>query len=297
MIRTEASLTFVRRCIGVAGLLAWVSLFLGVAAGAQGQKPQQATSGTQGPSPAIAEGRQEFESRCASCHGLDGRGGERAPDVATRAGVQRRSDAELFKIIQTGIPAAGMPSFGTLEGSRINALVSYLRLLQGKTEGSKVAGDPQKGKTLFYSKTRCADCHMMEGAGGYIASDLSTFGRTRAPEEIRDAITQPGRDSGTSRGVVAVTTHDGQNFSGVLRNEDNFSLQLQTLDGVFHLFLKTDVTNVARQAEPLMPSNYGSLLNKSEIDDLISYMVAAARSSRSEPAPGTKRNRNDEDED
>jgi hypothetical protein len=82
-----------------------------------------------------------------------------------------------------------------------------------------------------------------------------------------------------------------------LRNEDNFSLQLQTLDGVFHLFLKTDVTNVAHQAEPLMPSNYGSLLNKSEIDDLISYMAAAARGSRSEPAPGTKRNRDDEDED
>jgi cytochrome c oxidase cbb3-type subunit III len=287
---------FACRCTGVAEFLAWVTLFLAVA-GAQGQKPRQAASGTQGPRPAIAEGRRDFESRCASCHGLDGRGGERAPDVATRASVQRRSDADLFRIIQRGMPAAGMPAFATLESSRINALVSYLRLLQGKTGGSKVAGDPQKGKVLFYGKARCADCHMMEGAGGYIASDLSTFGRTRAPEEIHDAITQPGRDSGTSRGVAAVTTRDGQNFSGVLRNEDNFSLQLQTLDGAFHLFVKSEVTNVAHQAEPLMPSDYGSLLNRSEIDDLISYMVAAARGSRSEPAAGSKRNRNDEDED
>ena len=295
MIRNEASLTFACRCTGAAGFLAWAFLFLGAAAGAQGQRPRQAASGTQGPSPGIAEGRQTFESRCASCHGLDGRGGERAPDVATRASVRRRSDADLFRIIQRGMPTAGMPSFATLESSRINALVSYLRLLQGKTGGSKVAGDPQKGKALFHGNARCADCHMMEGAGGYIASDLSLFGRTRAPEEIRDAITHPGRDSGTSRGVVAVTTRDGQNFAGVLRNEDNFSLQLQTLDGVFHLFLKTDVTNVARQTEPLMPSDYGSLLNKSEIDDLISYMAAAARGSRSEPAPGTQRNRDDED--
>ena len=121
--------------------------------------------------------------------------------------------------------------------------------------------------------------------------------RPAQPEEIRDAITQPGRDSGTSRGVAAVTTRDGQNFSGVLRNEDNFSLQLQTLDGAFHLFIKSEVTNVAHQAEPLMPSDYRSLLNRSEIDDLISYMVAAARGSRSEPAAGSKRNRNDEDED
>jgi cytochrome c oxidase cbb3-type subunit III len=295
MIRNEASLTFVRRCIGVAGLLAWASLFLAVT-GAQGQKPRQAVSGPQGPSPAIAEGRQAFESRCAGCHGLDGRGGERAPDVATRAGVQRLSNADLFKIIQRGMPAAGMPSFATLDNSRINALVSYLRLLQGKIGGAKVAGDPQKGKALFYGKARCADCHMLDGAGGFIASDLSSYGRTRAPEEIRDAITRPSGNSGTSRSVVAVTTRDGQNFSGVLRNEDNFSLQLQTLDGVFHLLVKSDVANVAYQAEPLMPSDYGSLLNKSEIDDLISYMVAASRGSPSETASRAKRNRNDEDE-
>jgi cytochrome c oxidase cbb3-type subunit III len=296
MIRKEAFLTFARRCIGAAGWLAWASLFPAVG-GAQGQEPRHALSGTQGPSPAIAEGRQAFESRCAGCHGLDGRGSERAPDVATRAGVLRLSNADLFKIIQRGMPAAGMPSFGTLDSSRINSLVSYLRLLQGKTGGAKVAGDPQKGKALFYGKARCADCHMMDGAGGYIASDLSSYGRTRAPEEIREAITQPGRDSGTSRGVVSVSTRDGQNFSGVLRNEDNFSLQLQTLDGVFHLLVKSDVANVAHQAEPLMPADYGSLLSPGEIDDLISYMVTAARGGPSETAARTKRNRDDEDED
>jgi cytochrome c oxidase cbb3-type subunit 3 len=296
MIRNEGSLTFARECIGVAGLLAWAFLIM-AAARAQEQKPRQAVSGMQGPSQAIAEGRQAFESRCAGCHGLDGRGGERGPDVATRAGVQRLSNVDLFKIIQRGMPAAGMPSFATLDSSRINALVSYLRLLQGKTGSAKVAGDPQKGKALFYGKARCADCHMVSGAGGFIAADLSVYGRTRAPEEIRDAITKPGRDSGTSRGIVAVTTRDGQNFSGVLRNEDNFSLQVQTLDGVFHLFVKSDVENVAHQAEPLMPWDYGSVLSPSEIDDLISYMVTAARAGKSEAASRTRSKRDDEDED
>jgi cytochrome c oxidase cbb3-type subunit III len=284
------------QCVYVLGTLGCAMLFAMAAIG-QGKKARQATSGTQGPSPAIAEGRQAFESHCAACHGLDGRGGERAPDVATRAGVQRLSDADLFKIIQRGIPAAGMPSFATFDSSRINALVSYLHLLQGKTGGVKVAGDAQKGKALFYGKARCADCHMMDGAGGFIASDLSSYGRTRAPEEIRDAIKKSSTDSGTSRGVVAVTTRDGQNFSGVLRNEDNFSLQLQTLDGAFHLFEKSDVANLTHQAEPLMPSDYSSLLSPGEIDDLISYMVKTARGGPSETASRTKRNRDDEDED
>jgi cytochrome c oxidase cbb3-type subunit 3 len=280
----------------MAGLLAWTFLFM-AAECAQAQKPRQAASGAQGPSQAIAEGRQAFESRCAGCHGLDGRGGERAPDVATRPGAQRLSNADLFKIIQRGRPAAGMPSFAVLDSSRINALVDYLRLLQGKIGGTKVAGDPQKGKTLFYGKARCAECHMMDGAGGFIAADLSTYGRTRAPDEIREAITKPGKDGGTSRGIVAVAMRDGQKISGVLRNEDNFSLQLQTLDGVFHLFVKTDVESLAHQPESLMPSDYGTTLSRSEVDDLITYLVTAARAGKSEAASRTGRNRNDEDED
>jgi cytochrome c oxidase cbb3-type subunit 3 len=160
-----------------------------------------------------------------------------------------------------------------------------------------VAGDPQKGKTLFYGKARCAECHMIDGAGGFIAADLSAYGRTRAPDEIREAITKPDKEGGTSRGVVAVAMRDGQKISGVLRNEDNFSLQLQTLDGVFHLLVKSDVESLVRQPESLMPADYGTTLGWSEVDDLIAYLVTVARTSKSEPASRKGRNRNDEDED
>ena len=32
---------------------------------------------------ALTAGRRTFESTCAPCHGLNGKGGERAPDIAT----------------------------------------------------------------------------------------------------------------------------------------------------------------------------------------------------------------------
>lgn len=236
--------------------------------------PGQASDAKQGHD----EGRHAFESRCAGCHGLDGRGGERAPDLATRPSARRRSDTELFQIIQSGIPARGMPSFATLDSSRIHALVNYLRLLQGNLGGAKVSGDAQQGKALFFGKARCSDCHMVEGAGGFIAADLSTYGRTRAPEEIRAAITmKQNKSKGTADSLTTVTTRDGQTFSGVLRNEDNFSIQLQTLDGAFHLFTRTELQSLVRSSEPLMPSNYGSTLSPNEIDDLISFLVTSAR--------------------
>ncbi len=281
---------FVRRCIGVAGLLAWVFLIL--AARAQEQKPRQAVKESQEASQAIAEGRQAFEARCAGCHGLDGRGGERAPDVATRASARRRSDAELFQIIQSGIPARGMPAFSTMDSSQVRVLVSYLRLLQGKISGGIVSGDPRQGKALFFGKARCSECHMVEGVGGFIAGDLSAYGRTRAPEEIRSAIVSRQNESGSMDDrLTTATTRDGQKFSGVLRNEDNFSVQLQTLDGSFHLFTKAELQSLVRSSEPLMPSNYGSTLSPNEIDDLISFLVTSARSSKTAPAATAREKR------
>jgi hypothetical protein len=35
-------------------------------------------------------------------------------------------------------------------------------------------------------------------------------------------------------------------YSGRVRNEDNFSLQLQTLDGAFHLFMKSELRSFER---------------------------------------------------
>ncbi|HXN54035.1 MAG TPA: c-type cytochrome [Candidatus Acidoferrum sp.] len=220
----------------------------------------------------LEAGRQVFASRCAGCHGLDGRGTERAPAIATDARVQRRTDAALRRAIQNGVPAAGMPAFSMLDDATTKSLVAYVRFLQGKRQSSRAPGNAQRGQSLFFGKARCAECHMVKGKGGFIASDLSAFGSTHSAEETRRAILSP-EGSGTRGEVMVVKTRDGQQFSGVVRNEDNFSLQLQTMDGGFQLFLKADVESAAREAGSLMPSDYASTLNSSEIDDLVSFVV------------------------
>src|SRR5260370_16134797 len=53
---------------------------------------------------ALVAGKETFASTCANCHGLDGRGGEHAPDIAERARVQQLSAAEPFEIIGNCIP-------------------------------------------------------------------------------------------------------------------------------------------------------------------------------------------------
>lgn len=222
------------------------------------------------------DGRQLFASRCAGCHGLDGRGGERAPDIATTAKTLGRPDEELFRIIEKGVPGSGMPAFGSLGREGIKSIVAHLKSLQGRTTVAALPGDGPKGRVTFYGKARCAECHMVAGAGGFIAGDLTAYSANKSVDAIRDAIVKPG-NAVRPGGRVSLSTRDGRSFSGVIRNEDNFSVQVQTLDGAFHLFEKTDLGTFERLAEPLMPTNYGSTLSAAELNDLISFLMSAAR--------------------
>jgi cytochrome c oxidase cbb3-type subunit 3 len=282
------------RIAGASAML-FCALALVARVASQEQKSPHATKDARHVAPSATDGRQAFETRCAGCHGLDGRGGERGPDIATGAQTQGREDNELFQIVDKGRPETGMPSFGSLGHTGIANVISYLRLLQGRSGAEKLPGDAQKGRGLFYGKAGCAECHMVGGAGGFIAGDLSAFGGTRSAEEIRSAITKPSKVSRLS-GTMIVTTRDGRQYSGVVRNEDNFSLQMQTLDGEFHLFQKSDLDNSARQPEPLMPSDYGSTLSAGELNDLVSFLMFAGNERKAGTASRKKSRPDDEDE-
>jgi putative heme-binding domain-containing protein len=178
-----------------------------------------------------------------------------------------------------------MPAFSTFDASIGRALVRYLRFLQGQTGSAALPGNPQNGKAIFFGRARCSECHLAAGAGGFIAPDLSSYGRARPVEEIRDAIVKPGQPSNTSRGTVTIATRAGLTLSGVIRNEDNFSLQLQSLDGAFHMLMKSDVASIRRDSDSLMPADYGSTLCVSELNDLVSFLMGVAQQDKSSPDP------------
>ena len=224
---------------------------------------------------ASTQGKQTFASTCAGCHGLDGRGSERAPNIAERAHVQRLSDAQISHIIENGVPGTGMPAFHLLQRSDVEAIVAYVRILQGGRKTLDLPGDPGHGETVFFGNAGCSGCHMVAGKGGFIASDLSTYANTHAAEQIRSAIV--GRDPATNQQTRLVTaTTGGEKLVGRIRNEDNFSLQLQTLDGTFYSVTKSDLERLEYSSEALMPSDYSSTLGPNELNDLVSYLMRVA---------------------
>ena len=244
---------------------------------ASAQDAQKLGSKRPPPAASLSGGQQTFASTCASCHGLDGKGGERAPDIATRPEITRLSDQDLLKILRAGIPEKGMPPFVALGSAKLSALLSYVRYLQGKGTETPVAGNTERGKELFWGKAGCSDCHMVNGAGGFLGRDLTRHGENHSVAEIRAAIVKPEITTETRGHVAEVIAKDGKSYSGLVRNEDNFSLQLLSLDGTFHLFSKSDLAAIKFREESLMPADYGSKLSAAELDALAAYLASIAR--------------------
>jgi putative heme-binding domain-containing protein len=261
----------------VSGLLFFASLLLRAQT-----KPSVTRSQTSAGS--LTEAKTTYESVCASCHGLDARGSERGPNIASRQEVVDKSDAQLVDILKHGKTSTGMPAFAAFGDARIAALVAYLRTLQGHGDEAPVPGDPANGKALFFGKAQCASCHMVGGQGGFFAHDLTSYAARMNADELRARIVNPDKDFDARRGTVTVFLADSSTLSGVVRSEDNFSLQLQTPDGAFHLLTKSEIRTQTYTGKSGMPLNYAATLSPAELNDLVSYLLRASRSKNKKSA-------------
>ena len=268
-------------------LLTIALLFLTGGTGASSQDKPAATTTSKGGGNATT-GKQTYSASCAGCHGLDGRGGERAPDIVTRPPVRQLSDAALLQVLENGVPNTSMPSFRFLDSKTRRSVVAYLRTLEGAASNLKLAGNSERGKELFFKKNSCSDCHMVHGQGGFFASDLSGYAAGRSQESARDAIVSPNRDLDPRRRTVVATLTNGSSLEGLARNEDNFSLQLLTPDGAVHLLSKSSLASLVYRDQSPMPADYGVRLSAAELDDLVNFLFVSAeknsnRNSKEEP--------------
>lgn len=229
-------------------------------------------------------GARRFMEYCAGCHGTDGRGGAKGPSLVGEPAASR-SDDELYAIVHNGTHR-GMPPFAQIGDANITALVRFLRLLENSNSGSAAKapegppGDARAGQMLYFGKAQCSTCHMVNGEGGFLAHSLTHYARNRTPQAILAAIVNPDHPLIPSTRVVTVTMHGGQTLTGVLRNEDEFNLNVQTTDGRYHLLDQSNVLHVEYADHSLMPRDYATRLTPAELNDIVSYLMAAGATQR-----------------
>lgn len=222
--------------------IATLALFFACAAGAQSAAD-------------LAAGRAQFETRCGGCHGGDGTGGARAPNIVDPSLVQQRTAEEVQTLIREGLPDMGMPGFDVPEPAMGQLVSFYLSLTAPAIKTPPQGGDESvaEGERIFFS-AGCANCHVRSADTKVVGPDLASIGTERTRGEIIASLEDPSARIEPGYEVVNVTLEDGGKLKAFARNHSIFDLQLQTFDGRFRFLSMDEVADVEWQETSLMGS-------------------------------------------
>jgi len=78
---------------------------------------------------AVAAGRKLFEQHCAECHGQNGQGRKRGPNLRVPE-VQTATPGALFFVLSNGVVRRGMPDWSKLPTPERWQIVSFLKSLR-----------------------------------------------------------------------------------------------------------------------------------------------------------------------
>lgn len=219
----------------------------------------------------IEEGRRIYRSDCTGCHG--GEGASVAGIDLVRAKYRlATSDEDLVKTILNGVPGTGMPA-SVMPHSRAPMILAYLRSLRdakGQKSIAAPSGDPARGKLLFENKIGCAGCHRISNEGGRSGPDLSDIGHLLNPMEIETEILDPDAQYPFGSRPVRVVLKGGSALTGLLLNQDTYSVQLVDQEGSLRSLQRSELNRV-QSATSWMPS-YRGKVDAQELADLIAYL-------------------------
>lgn len=164
------------------------------------------------------------------------------------------------------------------------AAAAAIREYQKKlTPESLRAADRSKGRLVFAK--HCANCHRLFGDGADNGPDLTGLQRTNL-DYLLTRIVDPNGVIGHDYQAVVVTTTDERTFTGLVKQEDDKSLTLQTAtDRV--VIPKKDVERRSASRLSFMPEGLLQALGGEEVRNLVGYLQGADQVPLP-PRPGDK---------
>jgi cytochrome c oxidase cbb3-type subunit III len=219
----------------------------------------------------VEDGGRLYRANCSICHGAQGDGIE-GIDLGHGKFRRARNDDDVAAIIRTGIAGTAMPpnNFSDFQSLTI---VAYLHSIAAAMAASTSGGDPATGRAIYDGKGGCASCHRIRGEGSRTGPDLSDIGNLRLADELERSIMDPSAEILPQNRTFRAVTKEGATITGRLLNEDKYAVQVLDSTGRLVSLRRANLKESGVLETSPMPS-YKDKLSKSELADLVSYLVS-----------------------
>jgi putative membrane-bound dehydrogenase-like protein len=129
--------------------------------------------------------------------------------------------------------------------------------------------DRSHGRAVF-TRT-CATCHTLFNEGAKIGPDLTGSQRAN-PDYVLSKLLDPNAVVARDYQMTVITTRRGRTLSGLVKEENNKTLTVQTPNEVVYLS-KADVEERQPSQLSLMPEGLLGTLSEAEVRDLLAYLA------------------------
>ncbi len=174
-------------------------------------------------------------------------------------------DASLTKRLEQ---AWGQISVSSADKQELYA--RYRALLRPQTIAS---ADASRGRVLY--EANCGKCHQLFGAGGQIGPDITGANRTSIDYWLENML-EPNALIGRGYLMTSVLTHSGQVIHGIVKEENDDAITLQTATEV--VIVPRDEIDVAKlSTTSLMPEGQLQPMSDQQVCDLIKYLMGPSQ--------------------
>lgn len=139
---------------------------------------------------------------------------------------------------------------------------------------TKNAGDPAHGKQLFNDAKGigCVKCHAVGGTESRAGPDLRGVGTKYPRPELMRSILEPSSRILSGYELTAIITDAGQVFQGVVKLENDETIELIDVEGKTITIPADEVDEIERSTLSMMPNGLKDGMSLQDFADIVAYL-------------------------
>jgi putative heme-binding domain-containing protein len=131
-------------------------------------------------------------------------------------------------------------------------------------------GDPKAGRLVFNKV--CGQCHKMHGEGQEVGPDITLNGRANF-EQLLSNVLDPSLVIGADYQATSVVTTKGRLLTGLMVEDSTTKISLKVQGGKVEVIPRSEVEEVSRSKNSLMPEGLEKQITPKEMADLFGYLI------------------------